>query len=658
MIVNDVLWNCGNPVSNTVNVVVQSQPTVSVITNDAFICIGGTALLISTPDGGSGSFTYQWQSSPNDNNPWTNVSPGGTSQNLNVPGSAVGTTHYRIIVTDASNNCTDPVSNSVSVTVINQPTATVSTLTPVICIGGTFLISSNVNNGSGLYQYQWQTSGSGSGPWVDITVNGDNFEYTNTSDAQGVRYYRVIITDLASGCGVMTTSSISITTNPNASVTVNPPGQVVCIGGNAALTAVPSNGSGIFTYQWESSLDASTWVTISGATNIVYNPPTGDLSSFYYRVTVVDVGSGCSTPTSAPVFVVTEAQPTVEIEVDNPFICIGGTATISSVVTDGSGTFNYQWQQSNTGTSGWGNVGSNGNNSSYIAPSISSGITWYRLLVSDVASGCADPLSDTIRVTVRPSPSVSIAATQSVICIGGTSLISSTILNGSGFYTYQWQSSTNGAGGPWANITNQGNGSTYSVPSGSPATTHYRLRVTDVGSGCGDPLSNVVPVQVVNQPSVSIDANNDVICVGGTSTITATITNGSGSYFYQWQSGPSDSGPWGNIGTNSSTYILTGSVAATIYYRVIVDDLSNGCNNPISASVSVIVQSGPTVTVSANQDSVCVFGSVELTANVLTGSGFYDFQWQSSTNGPGGPWSNVSGGNSQVLAPSTSSPGV
>ena len=179
VMVQDILWDCGDPVSTPVNVVVQGQPVVSVYTDDAYICVGGTALVVSTPSGGSGTYTFQWQSSATGGNPWTNVSPGGTSQNLSVPGNTVGTTYYRVFVTDTANNCTDPTSNTVTVTVIPQPTVSVSTLTPVICIDGTFLITSTVNNGSGFYAYQWQSSSNAAGPWTNITVNGDFPELTD-----------------------------------------------------------------------------------------------------------------------------------------------------------------------------------------------------------------------------------------------------------------------------------------------------------------------------------------------------------------------------------------------------------------------------------------------------------------------------------------------
>jgi hypothetical protein len=73
-----------------------------------------------------------------------------------------------------------------------------------------------------------------------------------------------------------------------------------------------------------------------------------------------------------------------------------------------------------------------------------------------------------------------------------------------------------------------GNGLNYSAPSAVAGTTFYNLILTDAGSGCGSALSNAVSVLVVSQPTVRLRPIS-VICIGGTSTITAT-TNGSGSF--------------------------------------------------------------------------------------------------------------------------------
>ncbi|MDQ3015304.1 MAG: VWA domain-containing protein, partial [Bacteroidota bacterium] len=658
LLVFDVVFDCGDPVSNVVNISVQSQPEVSSSTNDGTICVGATALLTSTVTGGSGTFSYQWQSSTSSSGPWTNIS-GATGATYNAPGTSVGIRWYQVIVTDVANNCQDPISNAISVTVIAQPTISVNTTTPVICIDGEFTINSTVNGGSGLYLYQWQSSSSPSGPWTNIVSNGSFSSYSAVLSVQGTYYYRIIADDLANGCGNMISTAISIIVNPNPTVVVTPPAQTVCVGGTALLTATVTNGSGNYSYQWEFSPDGSSWNNVaSGGNASTYSAPTGATGSIYYRVLLTDNGNGCSNPYSEFVYVIVNAQPVVTINVNNPVICIGGSATITSLVNNGSGTFTYQWQQSNNGSTGWGNVPANGNGSSYNVPSATAGVIWYRLLVFDPASGCADPLSNVLNVTIRSLATVTIDPNEDVICQGGSTVIISTILNGSGFYTYQWQSSPTGGAGTWANISSAGTGPNYNVPSGSPSTTYYRLIVSDAGSGCGSSLSNAVPVIIETQPIVSLAVDNSVICIGGVSHITATVLDGSGTFNFQWQSSPNGSTGWSNVGFNLATYTINGIVAGTTYYRVIVTDPGSGCLDPVSETTSVIVQSGPSVNITADNDSVCVFGPVEITPIVINGSGLYLYQWQSSPTGAAGTWSSIGGATQPSYAPPTGTPGV
>ena len=657
LLVQDVVYDCGDPVSNSVNVTVGSQPNVSAFTNNAYICIGGSALLTSSVNGGSGSFSYQWQSSVSSGGPWTNI-PGATSANYNAPGSVPGLTWYQVIVTDNSNNCNDPISNAVSVTVIAQPTVDVSTLTPVICINGEITINSTVNNGSGLYMYQWQTAAGAGGPWNDVAGNGNFAFYSEVLTFAGTSYYRVLVQDLANGCGSMISAVVPITVNPNPEVEITPEAQTVCIGGSALMTALVTNGSGDYSYQWEYSPDGSSWTDVpSGGNASTYDPPTGATGSTYYRVLLTDNGNGCSNPYSELVYVIVEDQPVASITIDNPIICVDGSATISSLVNFGSGFYTYQWQESSDGNEPWSDVASNGNSATYNVPSSVSGVTWYRVVVSDAANGCADPVSNSLNVTIQDLPTVAIDPDEDIICQGGTTVIQSTILNGSGFYTYQWQSSPDGQSGTWSIIGAGGSSANYSVPSGSPSTTYYRLILTDAGSGCGSSVSNEVPVTIEASPTVSLTVDNSVICIGGSSIISASAVNGSGAFSYQWQSSPNGSNSWSNVGSNQNTYTVNGLAAGTTYYRVIVSDSGSGCADPVSENTTVIVQSGPSVSISADNDSVCVFGPVELTPSVINGSGLYLYQWQSSPDGQSGTWSDISGANAVTYSPLTDTPG-
>jgi hypothetical protein len=295
--------------------------------------------ITSAISNGSGTYLYQWQSSP-DGSSWTNIISGGVSANYNPPTATSGSTYYRVLVTDISNGCSDPVSNNVLIVVEEQPTVSIVVDNDPVCIGGISTITSTITNGSGLYNYQWQSSPDGSA-WSNITVNGNSANYVQVASVPGTLYYRLLVTDLANGCNDPVSNTISITVENQPTVNIAVDNPIICVGGSAIITSVVTNGSGLFNYQWQSSPDGSSgWsnITVNG-TSASYNVPSGAPASVYYRLLVTDLANGCTDPMSNTVNVTVEDQPTVSIDADNDIVCVGGSVTITSTVANGSGTY-------------------------------------------------------------------------------------------------------------------------------------------------------------------------------------------------------------------------------------------------------------------------------------------------------------------------------
>lgn len=59
--------------------------------------------------------------------------------------------------------------------------------------------------------------------------------------------------------------------------------------------STPTGGSGIYTYQWQSSPDNVTFTDIAGATAITYDPPVINATTYYHRV----VSSACALPSTS-----------------------------------------------------------------------------------------------------------------------------------------------------------------------------------------------------------------------------------------------------------------------------------------------------------------------------------------------------------------------
>ncbi len=104
---------CGDPVQDSVYINVYKPLTAGAVTGSQAVCVRTVANALSCNiSGGSGVYTYQWQSSANGTTGWTNIA-GATSATYTPPTLIQSrTTYYHVIVTD---RCGIVTSNSMAV---------------------------------------------------------------------------------------------------------------------------------------------------------------------------------------------------------------------------------------------------------------------------------------------------------------------------------------------------------------------------------------------------------------------------------------------------------------------------------------------------------------------------------------------------------------
>jgi hypothetical protein len=595
--------DCANISSDfTVNVV--SDPTVT-ISGSASICASGSTTLTAGVTDGSGAASYQWQQYIGST--WTDV--GTNSANFTTPVISA-TTDFRVIVTQTGSNC-GTTSSAYTVTIVSAPTVSITGVS-TICSGGTTILTANVTGGGGSNTYQWQQNISGT--WTNVGTNSSTY---TTPVLTGNTDFRVVITQSGISCGV-TSSAYTITTLADPSVSITATMPTICTGGSTVLMANITGGSGTITYQWQQNI-ASVWTNVGTNSNTY----TTDVltSNTNYRLIITQDVSGCGN-TSATFTVTVVADPSVSVSSTMPTICTGGSTVLTANVTGGSGTITYQWQQNVAGV--WNNVGTNSNSYTTAVLTVN---TNYRLVVTQSNSDCAST-SSAFTVTVVADPSVSFSGT-SIICTGGSTTLTANVTGGSGTITYQWQQNI---AGTWTDVgTNSANLTTAALT----ANTDYRVLITQTGSDCSV-TSGTFSVTVLSDPSVSI-AGSANICSGGTTILTANVTDGMGAATYQWQQNVS--GTWTNIGTNSPTF-TTPALFSDKEYRVLITQVGLGCGTT-SNSFNVTVSSSISATTSVNNAIICSGGTATLSTNVTGGTGTFSYQWQSSPNGS--VWTNITG---------------
>jgi hypothetical protein len=426
------------------------------------------------------------------------------------------------------------------------------------CVGGS---NQNYTTTQPFVSYVWAVTGG-------TIVSGQGTRTINVDwTATGNQTVSVTTTD-ANGCTSNTVWTVSIRADPSVSATAT--GASICVGGSATLNSAVSNGAGATTYQWQSSTNNSSFSSILGATSATY-PATTLLTTTYYRVVITQASKGCGTATSPSATIAVNAQPSGSVTATNSTVCVGGSATISAVPTGGTGVFTYQWQ-SGPNTASFSNI-SGENSATYIAPTGGAGTTYYRVLVGSNASGCTTNPTTNTTVQVLPDATVTTQPLSFTECVGGNRTLNFVKINGHNT-TYQWQSSPDNA--TWADIVGQ-NATSMTPTSTGTQTTYYRAIISSPTSGCQAVQTNSVTTTIVADPTVNVTVTIPTLCQGGSTVLTANITDGTGTCTPQWQRN-SGSG-WSDISGATNAILTTPALNTTTQYKVILSCTGNGCCN-------------------------------------------------------------------------------
>ncbi len=545
---------CSN--TQTFTQIVTPNPTVTTIASPTAVCLGNSSTLTA-----SGATSYTW-------NP-------GALIGANVTVSPLVNTTYT--VTGATGNC----SSTQTVTVIVNPLPTLTlTASPVtICV-----TNSSTLTALGAANYTWNPGAlSGSNVVVSPTV-------TTTYTVIG-----------ASAFGCTSTSTINVVVNPTPTITVASSNTNICAGSSATLTA-----SGGVTYFWNPlgvpgsvvvvtpsvtttytvigtnalgcintqtftqfvtpnptvtalatptavCLGNASTLTASGATNYTWNP--GALTGSNVVVTPLVnttytlTGANGACTTTQTLSVVVNPVPTLTLTASPTTICVTNSSTLTAL-----GAINYTW---NPGALSGSNV--------VVSPTVTTTYT----VIGDNAFGCVS--TGTIDVFVNPTPTLTIASSNTNICSG-----SSATLTASGGVTYFW----NPLGVPGSVV----------VVTPSVTTTY-----TVIGTNALGCINTQTFTQFVTpNPTVTALATPTAVCLGNSSTLTA-----SGATTYTWN-------PGALTGSNvvvtplvNTTYTLTGANGA--------------CTT--TQTLNVNVNTTPTVTISSSASVICSGTQLTLTAN-------------------------------------------
>jgi hypothetical protein len=637
---------CSNVTSN--NAVLTVTPTVNpgIIGANQTICSGSSAAALTelvAASGGTSSFTYQWQSSP-DGSTWSNVASSGTSSTYS-PGTLTLTTHFRRLV--SSGNCSNIASNAVVITVTSATTAGSVGSAQTICSGTSptvFTQLTPATGGTGSYTYQWQSSPNNT-TFTDI-ASATSSTYTSTALTSST-YFRRLVN--SGGCINIPSTSFLVTVTPALTGGTVGTSQTICSGTAPTTftqTIAPTGGSGGNTFQWQSSPNGTTWTDISLATNSTYTSGVLTATTYFRR----QVSSGSCMDVASNVIIVTVTPvATPGVIAGDETVCSGNsvsTLTVNTAPSGGTGSYTYTWEFSTNGGSSYTTIV--GATDATYAPTSVTTTTLYRRYTS--SGGCTNLVSNVITKTITPVVNAGSIGSAQGICQGATAATLNQVSpasGGTGSFTYTWEQSING-GSTYTTIPSAT--STMYAPGAITTTTLYR-RIAS--SGACSAITPSITITVTPTLSAGAIAGTETICAGSTaSTITsnAAASGGNGAYSYQWQSSL-DGFSWGNIGSATSATYAPGTLTVTTHYRRLVtsENCSNLASNTIVKTVTPALDPGD---IGSNQ-SICEGTSAATLTQVNAasgGTGSFTFTWEQSTNG-GSSYSTIPSATATTYAP-------
>ncbi len=458
---------------------------------------------------------------------------GGTAPSLvwKKNGTSIATNVDSIIISTLANNdtiyaeytsnatCASPTfvtSNKKVITVnpIVTPDVSITASTNNVCAGTSVQFAATPINGGAIPHYQWYKNG--------VAVGFDSAKYTSSAFANGDSITVVLTSNaICTSKLVDTSSSVKLTINPvvSALIAVTASQTNICFGSNVTFTRTISNGGTAPQYQWKRN-----GVTVG--TDSTYSSNTLTNNDTVYAVLVSNANCLSANNVSSnkiAMQVVNTVIPIVNIATTSTSICSGSSVVFSATAANGGTSPQYQWKKNGI------NVGTN--NDSFTTALLADKDSISLQMTSSAA--CASPaiaFSNIIRISVIPTvtPTVTITANATSVCVGSAITFRANATNGGSGVQYQWK----------RNGINVGTNDTVFTTSVLANNDSVSLQMTSSVSCATTPVvtSNKIKVSIAPTvtPIVNVNVSANNVCSGTTVVFNATNSNGGTTPIHIW----------------------------------------------------------------------------------------------------------------------------
>jgi hypothetical protein len=382
----------------------------------------------------------------------------------------------------------------------------------------------------------------------------------------------------------------------------------VTVGSSTTFNVVAAGGTGRLTYTYTGLPPYCT----TFSTNTLSCAPTR-AGTFTVRVFVNDSIGNSVTATANVVVTTIVSAPTILSFAASPnLVTVGSPTTFTATASGGVGSITYTYTGLPSGCS-------TGNASSLSCRPNAIGSYIVRLYVNDSAGNSATattPLTVNSTVPVTSPVISSFMASPAIVTVGSLTTLIATVSGGVGFNVFAY------AGLPFG--CNTGNTSSLSCRPAAVGSYNVRIYVNDT---VGHSATATAPVVVTSSSSGSaivispFAANPDIVTVGTTTTLTATVSGGTGTYTIAYAGLPA-----GCLSSNTTTLACKPTVAGSYTIRVYANDTAGHSASTTTPLLVTSSSSGTAPVISsfvATPDIVALGSTTTLTVSASGGTGSY-----------------------------------
>ncbi|MFC2150976.1 gliding motility-associated C-terminal domain-containing protein [Bacteroidota bacterium] len=228
----------------------------------------------STPTGGDGSYSYQWQESTN-GIAWSNIITNATNKDY-LADALTQKTYYRRIVTSGINDCCSSITDTIEVDIYALPIATIADVIDTTCSGEEVILDIDFSAGETPFTLTFNNGEADFTPSpIDALIYNPGVNPTATIESKQYNYTIVSVSD-DNGCEATDMTGLTNVTVygiPSANAGID---DEVCIL-SYQISATPSLGTGEWTQltgigntMFESNTSANTNLTVDIAGEYEY----------------------------------------------------------------------------------------------------------------------------------------------------------------------------------------------------------------------------------------------------------------------------------------------------------------------------------------------------------------------------------------------------